>query len=493
MKGNVVRTESPTGNAIGARARTVGDALRSELPSAGRRGQVAAAAALGGFAALAVFVDPAAAGLGLLAVTALVVAFSRPYLLGPFVALLLPAGERFRVLDADVAPLEAVVGGGAVGYLAYVAIRRERLRFRAADWTFLALLVFIALSTLGPVDDSDRFRELLFWGALGVVFYAVGAHLRSRRDRTLLFVALAVSTLFEASWALAEYLDGWSDRFSLLDGAIVHPLPQGTMGHPNALAQFLVLGVLAVLALSLAERGALRNIGFATVCAGSLALLVTFSRASWIAMVVGLTVYLLDRRTRIPALAAGALIAVGAGALALFSGGAVGARISSLFSRQASELYDFRVELIRRAADVAGEHPFTGSGHFEEMGVYAGRPDLATHPHNLFLGVAVFFGIPAALALAWLVGLALTAAWKGMRLHTDARRLTAAALLAALVAFLVNGLLEYPFWNPSLTAFVVLILAVAVSLDTGTWDRPRSGQKEPAVSEGRSRWIDEAV
>jgi len=430
---------------------------------------VAAGAALWGFAALALFVDSAVAGLGLLSVTALVVAFGRPYLLGPFVALVLPAGERVHVLGADVSPLEAVVGGGAIGYLAYVALRREPLRLRLADWTFLALLVFIALSTLGPVDDSDRLRELLFWGALAVVFYAVGTHVRTRRELTPLLVALAVATLFEATWALAEYLHGWSDRFSLLDGAIVYPLPQGTVGHSNALAQFLVLGALAVLALALAERGALRAIGFATVAAGSLALLATFSRASWIAMLVGLSVYLLDRRTRVPALAAGAFVVVGAGALALVGGGAIGARISSLFSGRLGDLNDFRLELVRRAARIAADHPLTGSGQFEEIGIYAGRPDLATHPHNLFLGLAVFFGIPAAFAFAGLVALALRAAWKTFRLQTDARRLTAVGFLAALAAFLVNGLLEYPFWNSSLTALVVLVLAIAITLE-----RPRA-------------------
>ena len=464
----MLRTESPIGNAIGARTRTIGDALRSELPSIGPRGRVAVAAAVGGFAALAVFVDPAAAGLGLLAVLALVVAFRRPYLLAPFVALLLPAGDRFRVLEADVAPLEAVVGGGAVGYLAYVATRRERIRFRAADWMFALLLGFIALSTLGPVDDSDRFRELLFWGALGVVFYAVGRHVRSRRDLSLLLVALAGSTLLEASLALFEYLDRWSDRFSLLEGAIVYPLPQGTMGHPNALAQFLVLGVLVVLALSLAERRGLRTFGLAVAGVGSLALLVTFSRASWIAMAVGLLVYLVDRRTRVPALAAGALIAVSAGGLAVFNGGAIGARISSLFSGRLDDLSDFRLELVRRGARVAADHPFTGSGHFEEIGVYAGRPDLATHPHNLFLGLAVFFGIPAALAFAGLVALAIRAAWRGFRRGPSAWQLTALGLLAALVALLVNGLFEYPFWNASLTVLVVLALAVAINVEPGS-------------------------
>ncbi|MEX2049356.1 MAG: O-antigen ligase family protein [Gemmatimonadota bacterium] len=417
------------------------------------------------FAALAVVGDAAVAGLGLLALAALVTAYQRPYLLGPFVVLLLPAGERIHLLGAQVAPLEAVVGGGAIGYLAGLAMRREGFRIRSADWTFAALLAFIALSALGPVDNSDRVRELLFWGALGTVFHTVSTNLGNRRNLRLLLVALAVSTLVEASLALFEYVDSWSERLSLLDGAIVYPLPNGTLGHPNALAQFLVLAVLATLALALAEAGAPRRFGFLAAGAGSLALIVTFSRASWIALALGASVYLVERRTRVPVLVAGTVATVGAAALALLHTGAIGARISSLFRDEAGELYDFRLELIRRAARVAAEHPLTGSGHFEEVGVYAGRPDLATHPHNLFVGLAVFFGIPAAVAFAALVLLALRAAWKGVRTHAGAHRLTAVGFLALLVAFLVNGLLEYPFWNTSLTALIVLALAVAVTFD----------------------------
>jgi len=471
VKENVARSESLTGKAINSRVGAIGDALRSHLASLGRRGQSGAAALAAGLITLAVVGGPAAAGLGLLALAALVTAFQRPYLLGPFVALLLPAGEYVHVLEAQVAPLEAVVGGGAIGYVARLAMRREGFRLGVAHWTFAALVAAIALSTLGPVDDSDRLRELLFWGSLGFVFYAVTAHLGSRRELRFLLVALAVSTLVEASLALFEYVDRWSERFSLRDGALVYPLPQGTLGHPNALAQFLVLAGLAVLALGLAEEGVLRHFGFLAVGAGSLALVVTFSRASWIAFAVGASVYLLERRTRIPVLAAG-VVCAGAAALTVLHAGAIGARISSLFTADPGGLYGFRLELVERGARIAAAHPLTGSGHFEEVGVYAGQPDLATHPHNLFLGLAVFFGIPAALAFAGLVFLALRAAWKGLRTRVGAHRLTAVGFLALLVAFLVNGLLEYPFWNPSLTVLVVLALAVAVTLERKAPEEP---------------------
>lgn len=406
-----------------------------------------------------------AAVLGLIALAGLSAAYQRPYLLGPFVVLLLPAGERLDILQAQVAPLEAVVGGGAIGYLLRTLTRRERLRLGIADWTFVVFLVFVALSALGPVDDSDRLRELLFWGSLGIAFHVVATHFDRRRDLRLMLVALAAATLIESAVALFEYVSRWSERFSLLGGAIVYPLPEGTFGHPNALAQFLVLATLVTLALALAEHGVLGRLGLLTSGVAILALVVTFSRASWIALAVGASAYLVDRSTRRPVAVVGGVALLATAATAVVGGGAIGERISSLFRGESGDLYDFRLELIERAARIAADNPLTGSGHFEEVGVYAGRPDVATHPHNLFLGIAVFFGIPAALAFGGLVFLAFRAAWRGYRERVDERRLTALGLIATLVALVVNGVLEYPLWNPSLAALVVMILAVAIALE----------------------------
>lgn len=427
--------------------------------------RVAALACAGAIVALGLFAGVAAAGLGLLALASAVVVWRHSFLLGPLVLLLLPASGAAHVLGAQVAPLEAVLGGGAIGYVLGVLLRRETVRLELADWAFVALLVAMAISLLGPVDDSDRIRELLFWGALGVVFHAVRANLRGAGDRRFLLVALATATLIEASTALYEYVERWSERFSSLHGAIVYPLPQGTLGHPNALAMFLVLAVLGVLALALAERRVLRWCCLVVVALGSLALVVTFSRASWIAFLVGASIYLVDRRTRIPAAAVGTSALAGAVILAVFQGGAIGARVGSVFTSEAGDLYDFRLELISRAARLSATHPLTGTGHFEEVGVYAGRPDIATHPHNLFFGIAVFFGLPAALAFSTLVVLGLRAAWRGYRSRPESIRLTALGFVALLVAFVVNGILEYPLWNISLATLVVVLLAVASSLE----------------------------
>lgn len=459
-----MRTKPPTGNAIPSLAWAIRGPVPSLLQASTRFQKAALASAVVCVAVLGVVGGVVEALLGAIALAALAAAYQRPYLVGPFVALLLPAGERLDVLQAQVAPLEAVVGGGAIGYLLGALTRRDRLRLGVADWIFVVFLAFVALSALGPVDESDRVREALFWVSLGIAFHAVATHFESRRDLRLMLVALGAATLVESSVALFEYVSRWSERFSLLGGAIVYPLPEGTLGHPNALAGFLVLATLAVLALALSDGGVLGRLGLLASGVAILALVVTFSRASWIALAVGAAVYLVDRRTRRPVIVVGTVALLATAATALV-GGAIGERISSLFRTESSDLYGFRLELVERAARIAADNPLTGIGHFEEVGVYAGRPDVATHPHNLFLGIAVFFGVPAALAFAGLVFVAFRAAWRGYRERVDERRLTALGLVATLVALVVHGVFEYPFWNPSLAALVVLVLAMAIAFE----------------------------
>ncbi len=445
------------------RARTVAEALVPEAPSP-VRAAAASGVAAAGLLLLWVTGGPVAALLGLLALVAGAVAYAQPFLLGSLVALALPAGGRFDVLHAQVAPLEAVVGGGAIGYVLFHVVRRERPRLRAHHVLFAALPVAVALSGLGPARAPAQLRESLVWLAFGIAFHAVTTHGATRKRLSYLLVVLAVPALLESTLALVEYVSTWSQRFSLLDGAIVYPLPEGTLRHANALAQFLVFSGLAVVALALAERGRLRRLGIVVAVVGTPALVVTFSRGSWIALAAAALVFLLHPQTRKPVLA-GVLVSAAAAAGLAVNGGAIGARITSLFTPGTFVRSDFRVELAQRAASMVARHPLTGTGTFLEHGVYAGRADVATHPHDLFLGVAVFFGVPAAAVLGLLVLLGLRACWRRAHGLPERLRLPAVGGLALLVALLVDGLFEYPFWEPSLTGIVVLALALPFALD----------------------------
>ncbi len=383
------------------------------------------------------------------------------------VTLLLPATRHFEVLGVSVTPLDAAVGGAALGFLAAYLFGSARMAMRGVHWAWVAFLVAAAVSTLGPVDNADRVRELAFWGALAVVFYAVSV-LRNEDDRRWILLALCAAAAFEASYALFEYFSRLSDRFVRLEGAIVYPLPEGTLVHANSLGAFLVVAAVSILALGLAERGWVRRLALASalLCAAGTA--VTFSRGAWVSLALAGAVFVFDRSTRrVSLVALFCLIAVG-GALLLAGGNELGARATSLYSAVSTgdldELYGIGLELARRGIEVVGAHPVTGVGEFEESGMYAGRIVEASHPHNLFVGLAVFYGIPAALAFVAVIGLVARSALARLRAARNRFRAPNVGGLAVVVAIVVNGLFEYPLWNASLTVLLVLALAVAARL-----------------------------
>ena len=114
--------DRPTGSAVGAKLHTpTGVAWAWRRRSPGRASLAALATLAAGLAVLAGVAGAAAAGLALLALVSAVLAFRRPYLVAPLVALLLPAAHHLDVLDAQVSPLEAAVGGAALGYVARLA------------------------------------------------------------------------------------------------------------------------------------------------------------------------------------------------------------------------------------------------------------------------------------------------------------------------------------------------------------------------------------
>jgi O-antigen ligase len=214
---------------------------------------------------------------------------------------------------------------------------------------------------------------------------------------------------------------------------------------------------------ALAEPGGRRAVVVTVAFLVGVASLLPYSRGGWIALAVGLIAFsAVQRRVRY---LIGTLVLLG-GLLvaAIVFGGTFGSRITSVASRHFSDLYGFRLTLAGRAVHLLVHHPLTGTGVFHEIGTYAGRPSLATHPHDLLLGVAVFFGIPAALGFLGVLVFAFRGSIRAALDGSGGIRAEGIGAFAALAAFFVNGFLEYQFWNQSMAVLVVLALAYAVAL-----------------------------
>lgn len=415
----------------------------------------------------------ATAAAGALPLTAAVIFATSFYvgLAGPasapaLLALLLPLGFSVAsVRGVQIPLLQAAVVGCGAGYALGLYRSRRRPELRPADLAFAVVVAGVALSGAGPVGKAEWLHDLALWGGLGLVFHCGVRALAERAARRRFYAALAVTSLVEAVYAITQYVQGFDSRFSRISGAIVYPQPEATLQHPNSLGGFLVLAVLVLLGAALAERGRARSLELAVVLVLVLGTAAPFSRGAWISLGAGLVALVVaGRRYRRPlGVAAGALV-VAATAVALLDRGPLGERLTSVFNGDTTSLYGFRATLVRRALDAIAHHPLTGAGRFLERGVYADRPTLATHPHDMLLGVAVFFGIPAAVGFTVLLGLAVRAAWRASRSNDASLTAEGAGVFAALVALIVNGLLEYQFWNSALTVEIALLLTLAIAL-----------------------------
>lgn len=254
----------------------------------------------------------------------------------------------------------------------------------------------------------------------------------------------------------------------------------GNVGHPNLLADLLLLGMVALACPDVVGRlaGAGR---IAVALLLGLALSATGSRGAWL----GITAFLVIgawRARRQDGGEARALLQVGGAAVVsqcLFALVGVlspqGLFVSSLARNGSATSNDARGYLLEIAARATLDAPWLGHGPgtFWQVSVEALQherarafPMLAEHAHNLPLNLAVEFGFPASLLVC--AGLVL---WCGRRLvYVAPTRLWA---LAGCWVVLLHSLVEYPLW------YVYLLVPCAVCM--GFAECERESEPTPTV------------
>jgi putative inorganic carbon (hco3(-)) transporter len=334
------------------------------------------------------------------------------------------------------------------------------------DWlvALLAALIPVTLVvTPVPVETRTQVLRLLCGIAL---FYAVANWATTLgRLRLLLGATIVVAA---ASAALTPLVvAGAPDKFWLLPSALYPRRPSlvDEAINFNVMAGMLVLLLPVPLAAS-AFGGppmprALRT-GAAVAAAVVAAIIVwTQSRGALIAMaaIVACMVGLRWRRGWLVC----AVVAAGGVALLALGGGAPALNPLALEGPQAS--IGDRMEIWRRAVGMIGDFPITGVG----LGAFGDvanvlypfyvLPPPFPHAHNLFLQVAVDFGLPGLAVWLAIVGVVARCAWRvrqhGCRTGDAFAVVYGAAMLGSLTGLLVHGLLDAVTWGMVRPAVVV--------------------------------------
>lgn len=387
-------------------------------------------------------------------------------------------------------------------------------------WLFLPVIVTCGLFTLAGfpgirslTQSRARVAFVFLLLAFAVWTYAsVGwAYMRNRPDISMnaamqiviavLFVVAVASVRLPPSWAIGALLFGllwntvlagqqvalqgaagglWASlgefpigveqaRISVVQADGVRWLrPYGLLPHPNMLAGFLVMALLAGLGWFAHTDWRRWLTGGTIVALGLWALLLTFSRGSYLALAVGGLVLLVfmrraDHWTRQLAIACAVIAMVGV-AFAIVYHPFLLARAGE--GNETTEQYSIaeRAELQAAALQAIGESPFRGygAGNLPWRSAYIlyanGSIVQGNYPHNIWLTIWGETGIIGVVLLASAVVSAIIAGVRALRLRTGDSPFRA-ALLAGFIALLVAGMFDY--YPVTLLHFQVGWLALA--------------------------------
>lgn len=342
------------------------------------------------------------------------------------------------------------------------------LRGRRSDWTRAApLLIPLALYALwlvgsafasfDPKTSLNGLRELF---TLGSVLLALGL-VRGETEVRRLVDGLVAAAALLACTGLAQYLWGYGD----IDRRI-----QGPFSHYMTFSGFLLVCDLLVVTRLLDDPiGSRGRWGWRWLALGviNVALLGSYTRGAWVALVVAVTVLVLVRAPKL------ILVYLPLGVLiVLLAPVPLVRRMLSIGDLQDPSNYD-RLCMLEAGLNMVAERPLFGLGpEMVERRYPIYRPPSAPrfdipHLHNSFLQLAAERGLPGLLAY-----LAMTAAslrlmlrkYRGEGGSRGARADLYLGAMLAVLAFNVAGLFENNWGDTEVQRTVLFLLVMPFCL-----------------------------
>jgi len=403
------------------------------------------------------------------------------------------SAAQYLTFGSAVAILFSIAASQILLALALVALLLSKAPLRLPRiWLPLGLFILLTLVSLAfsgdVVHGLPQVRKIYVYSMLLVVFSA----LRDMRMIRWLFLAWAGVGALEAARGLVQFAAKVSEARALgMDfGAYYEPERiTGFMSHWMTFGgeeMFVLIMLTAYLFFSPSARK--RGFWFVLLCFGLLcaALLLGWTRSIWIATAVAGLYLIWFRKRWLIALAPVILVA------AFFAGpDFVRTRMHSVF--QAHDRA-FRVVTWRTGFRMIQAHPWLGLGpeqikpnnpeqrvsevfkQYLPPDVHEPLPDgWYGHLHNIYLQYAAERGIPALLALLWMLLMMLTDFWRALRRlppgPSDGRFVLHGAI-AIIIATMVAGMFEHNLGDSEvLTMFLVVAACGYVA-----------AEKEPAVA-----------
>ena len=373
---------------------------------------------------------------------------------------LVGAKDGLSVVDAaSVSAFHVVLAALAIVVaIHFLKTRPRRLpRLSALEWAlagpFLAGLWSLPTSIAPNATVTYSARLLLLWLAAVLVARTLRTE-AERRNALIALVAggVAISVVAVAQWIWHRPAFGhFVVHGNAFDGTLI-VRPAGFYLDPNFLGMYLVLASIA--ALALAFGGGRRALLWLLPAAPMLGVIaITYSRSSWVSLVVGalVLVVLVPKKARAwlaAVLAVGLVLAV-----VLVGPASLITRVASVFDVEPDSSSATRLLMTKSMLEMIADRPVFGTGLEAFADAYPayqspGAREDVSHPHQVPLALVAETGIAGLLAQIVLLGAAVAALRRVWRSGLSAAD---AAIIAGMAALLVGLFLQFflyfePLW-----------------------------------------------
>ena len=324
-------------------------------------------------------------------------------------------------------------------------------------WFPLPLLMFFAAVTLSLLPDFHEAADYRYF--FFAVMHCVMIHelfaTPDRKKLLLLLLGLLPAIIV---------VRGVSYNMSVLTFERMNRFPYPFM-HPNSAGLLLSMSIPLALGVVLSQNSWLRNVALGSLAAQFGGLVLTYSRGAWLASMTSLFgLSLMEQRLRKP------VFALGSTALIVFVAIApLRHRVLSLISPGTDVAIEGRLRFMTDALKVGLERPFFGVGYGRDRlreGVRQANPNadqfgFIPHSHNLYTELLAETGLVGLGAFLWMVVSNITRLIRRAQSELAAHERTVYLCLASsLIAFLVDGLGDVPFYNHETRIFFFTLLAL---------------------------------
>ncbi len=350
----------------------------------------------------------------------------------------------------------------------------------------MSALLFLACGLVSAVANGGHLGSLLTvvrYASYFVLAIVVSVVTRDPAVRRLVLWTIALSGAATAVLAVFQYANPQLTPGMHGVGAEITTRVVGTFYNSNFYAEYLILVFGVVLALMLTEGVAGRILSglFGVLVLG--ALLLTYTRGSWIGLAVGLLVFVVFVDIRY-------LVVAAVGAVAALFVPGVMSRLQSSSANASSA--DFRLDLWQIAGEAMKRRPIFGygPGNFLDAhrDVVMTRPELfqgymAFGAHNSYFELAAEIGILGGFMFFVVTVLYATrgvfiAARAGVDRTT---KYLALGLSVGLIGLVANTFTSNTFQHPQSGLFFWILSGVVAGLGVGLWDQPPRPVKSAEV------------